>query len=121
MAKAADVVQIGSSPKTANRALGAAWESITNGYRAGWRSTTKAYDAVKQYTDKGYKSSREYMKSGADFAARVGNDVNELAKRQPVIAMVTIFAAGFAATYLVGRITTRKAPPARGWRSAWRR
>jgi hypothetical protein len=123
MASTEESVQnvVGSNGDAANRTLGTAWKSVANGYHAARRSTTQAYGAVKQYANKAYESSREYVKSGGDFAERMGNNLNKIAREQPVIAMVTVFAVGYAATYLGGRIFTKKTPPTKGWRSGWRR
>ena len=117
MANTGDAVQnaVGSSGKGAQKDGGTAWRSVANGYQAARRSTTQAYGAVKQYANKAYENSREYAKSGADVAGRLGNDLNKLALRQPVIVMAAVFAVGYAATYLVGRTFTQKTPPRRGW------
>src|SRR5690349_12594278 len=105
------VSKVGPSGETANRAVGSAWKSLANGYHAARRSTTQAYGAVKQYANKAYGNSREYITSGSDFAGQMGSHLNEFARKQPVVAMATVFAVGYAATYLVGRTFTRKAPP----------
>src|SRR5690242_3432691 len=95
MAETADSVKaiVGSTGKTADRALSSRLNPLKTVYRAVRRSVTKAY--VKHYANKAYQNSREYAKSGADFAGRMGNGLNELARKQPVITMVGVLAAGY--------------------------
>jgi hypothetical protein len=111
----------GSKLETVNKSLGAALTYLSSGYGATRRYATSSYRAAREYANRGYEASEDYAKTAVDQAGHVGNNLNELAKKQPVIAMVAVFAAGYAATQAVRSIVTRRMPPKKSWLAAWRR
>src|SRR5438132_7322886 len=121
--KIADTVRIavGSKREAVEKGFGAGRRFVSNGYDAARRYAATGYDAARQYGNRSYEAGRQYTKSGVDFAARMGTNLNELARKQPAIAMATVLAVGYAATYMVRRISTPATPPKRGWRSVRRR
>ena len=111
----------GSKLDTVSKSLGVALTYLNSGYGATRRYATSRYQAARQYANRGYEASGEYAKTAVDKAGQVGNNLNELARKQPVIAMVAVFAAGYAAAQGVRTIVARRIPPKKTWLAAWRR
>jgi hypothetical protein len=111
----------GSKLDAVSKSRGAALTYLNSGYGVTRRYATGRYQAARQYANRGYKASGEYAETAVDKAGQVGNNLNELAKKQPVIAMVALFAAGYAATQAVRSIIARRMPPKKTWLAAWRR
>jgi len=85
---------VGSKREAVEKGFGSGRRFVSNGYDAARRYATTGYDAARQYANRSYEASRQYTKSGIDFAARMGANLNELARKQPVIAMATVLAVG---------------------------
>src|SRR5437763_11605377 len=88
-------------PEAVSKGLDAALTYLGSGYGVTRRYATNGYQTARQYAHKGYEASGEYAKSAIDVAGRMGNNLNELARKQPLITMGAVLAAGYAAALVV--------------------
>jgi hypothetical protein len=111
----------GLKAEGASKGLDAARTYLGSGYDVTRRYATNGYQAALEYAQKGYQASVAYAKSAVDVAGRLSKNLNELARKQPVVAMAAVVAAGYAATRVARTISSRRLPAKKGWLANWRR
>jgi ElaB/YqjD/DUF883 family membrane-anchored ribosome-binding protein len=65
----------------------------------------RGMDAAREYANQGYDAAREYANAGMDVTTRMSENLTELVRNEPWIAMAAAFAVGYVAARLMRRLS----------------
>jgi hypothetical protein len=76
------------------------------GYAAKGMDAAREYAGTAQdYANKGYDAAREYANASVDVAARIGDNLTEFVRKEPLIAIAAAFAVGYLAARIMRRLS----------------